>query len=92
MVETRSFLAVLLALVTLTLFCFVGLHEVADSAQAHGGIVGEIVGQFKREDDEAEVKEIRERAPQTREEREEAREQVEQAAMRSAQPADAEAG
>jgi hypothetical protein len=69
----------------LAAFCYANPHEIAVSAQAHGGIVGDLVGQLKREDDEAEVKEIREHEPQTHEEREEAHEQAEQAAMQAAQ-------
>ena len=87
MVETRSYLAILLVLASLTTCCFLGLHEIAASAQSKGGIVGNLIGQFKREDDEAEVREIRERAPQTREERQEAREQAEQQAAAYSVPA-----
>jgi hypothetical protein len=83
MPEVRSNLAAMLVLLALTPFCLLGVQEVAASAQAHGGIVGELVGELKHEHDEAELSEIRERAPQTREEREEAREQSEQAQVQS---------
>jgi multidrug resistance efflux pump len=74
-------LAVLLVLAGLSVFCFAGVHELAASAQAQGGVLGNFVGQLKREDDEAERRELREHAPQTREDRQEAREQAEQAEM-----------
>lgn len=77
-------LAILLVLAGLSVFCFAGLHELAASAQAQGGVLGGFVGQLKREDDQAEVRELREHAPQTREERQEAREQAEQAEMEAA--------
>jgi hypothetical protein len=62
----------------------------ARAAQAHGGIVGDLVGQLKREDDEAEVQQIREHEPATREEREEAHEQAEQVALQVAQQPEGE--
>jgi hypothetical protein len=49
------------------------------STQAGQGLVGGLVAQLKREDDEAELKEIAEHQPRTKEEREEAREQAESA-------------
>jgi uncharacterized protein (DUF3084 family) len=87
MVQARngSPLAILLVLAGLSVFCFAGVHELAASAQAQGGVLGNFVGQLKREDDQAEVREIREHAPQTREERQEAREQGEQARMELAE-------
>jgi hypothetical protein len=88
--RTSTCLAFVLVVLGLTAFCYANPHEVALSAQAHGGIVGELVGQFKREDDEAEVREIHEHEPQTREEREEAHEQAEQAATQAAQVREAE--
>jgi hypothetical protein len=78
-------LAILLVLAGLSVFCFAGVHELAATAQAQGGVLGNFVGQLKREDDEAERRELRERAPQTREERQEAHEQAEQAEMEAAE-------
>jgi hypothetical protein len=46
---------------------------------AASGLVGGIVSGLKREDDETELKEIREAAPQSKEEREEARQQAAEA-------------
>ena len=46
-----------------------GTHGIAAAAQAQGGVIGEVVGQLKHEDDETEVRELREREPQSREER-----------------------
>jgi hypothetical protein len=89
MAEARSYLTALLLLLVLTPCCFLGVQELAVSAHAQGGIVGQLVGEFKRGHDEAELNEIRERAPQTREERQEAREQAEQAAMQSDEQATA---
>jgi hypothetical protein len=83
--RTSTCLAFVILVLALTAFCFANPHEIAVSAQAHGGIVGELVGQLKREDDEAEVREIREHEPLTHEEREEAHEQAEQVAMQVAQ-------
>jgi hypothetical protein len=57
----------------------------AEPVAAASGFMGGIVSQFKREDDEAELKEIREAAPQTKEEREEAHEQAKLAAVESSQ-------
>jgi hypothetical protein len=84
-VRTTTCLTFVLAALGLAAFCWASPHELAVAAQAHGGIVGELVGQLKQEDDEAEVREIREHAPQTPEEREEAHEQAEQAAAQTAQ-------
>jgi hypothetical protein len=81
------FLVVLLGLAA---FCYAGPHEIATAAQAHGWIVGDLVGQLKREDDEAETKEMREHQPVTREEREEEHEQGEQVAMQVAQQREGE--
>jgi hypothetical protein len=83
--RTSTCLVFMLLTLGLAGLCFVGPHELAASAQAHGGIVGDLVGQLKREDDEAEVRGIREHEPQTREEREEAHEQAEQVALQAAQ-------
>jgi hypothetical protein len=62
-----------------------GSEPTVASAVAHSGLLGGLVDGLKREDDEAEAKEIREAAPQTREEREEAHEQAERATIESAQ-------
>ena len=61
-------------------------------AIAKSGILGGLADELKREDDEAEVREIREHEPQTSEERQEAREQSEAAAIQSAQAAEPEGG
>ena len=55
------------------------------SAQAGQGLVGGLVSQLKREDDEAELKEIAEHQPRTKEEREEAHEQAESAELAAVQ-------
>jgi hypothetical protein len=88
--RTSTCLAFVLVTLGLMVFCFANPHEIAASAQAQGGIVGDLVGQLKREDDEAEVKEIHEHEPQTHEEREEAHEQAEQAAIQAAQTPEGE--
>ncbi|HWX97456.1 MAG TPA: hypothetical protein VNZ01_11480 [Solirubrobacteraceae bacterium] len=92
MAQARSStcLAFLVVVLGLSPFCFANPHEIAVSAQAHGGIVGDLVAQLKREDDEAEVREIHEHEPQTGEEREEAHEQAEQAALQAAQAREGE--
>jgi hypothetical protein len=90
--RTSTCLAFMLVILGLATFLYASPSEIAASAQAHGGIVGELLGQLKREDDETEVREIREREPQTREEREEAHEQAEQAAIQVAQTRDGEEG
>lgn len=54
------------------------------SAQAGSGLIDGILQALKREDDAADVKELRKHEP-TKEEREEAREQVEQANLEQAQ-------
>ena len=83
--RTGSPLAIVLVLAGLSVFCFAGVHELAASAQAQGGVLGNFVGQLKHEDDQAERRELREQAPQTREERQEAHEQAEQAQMEVAE-------
>jgi hypothetical protein len=83
--RTSTCLSFVILVLGLSAFCFANPHEIAASAQAHGGIVGDLVGQLKREDDEAEVREIREHEPLTSEEREEAHEQAEQVATQVAQ-------
>jgi Sec-independent protein translocase protein TatA len=88
--RTSTCLVFLIAVLGLSAFCFAGPHEIARAAQAHGGIVGELVGQLKREDDEAEVQQIREHEPATREEREEAHEQAEEVAIQAAQQSESE--
>ena len=88
--RTSTWLALMLVIGGLATFCYVSPQELAASAQAHGGIVGQLVGELKREDDEAEVREIREHEPQTREEREEAHEQAEAAALQAAQAREGE--
>lgn len=62
----------------------------ATPVAAASGFLRGIVSELKREDDEAELKEIRETAPRTREEREEAHEQTERAALESSQAQEAE--
>jgi hypothetical protein len=62
-----------------------GTEPTAASAIAHSGILGGVLDGLKQEDDEAEVKELRETEPQTREEREDAHEQAEAAAIAAAQ-------
>jgi Sec-independent protein translocase protein TatA len=89
--RTSTCLIFLLAVLGLAAFCVAGPHEIAGAAQAHGGIVGDLVGQLKREDDEAEVEQLREDAPATREEREEAHEQAEEAAIQVAEQHEGEA-
>jgi hypothetical protein len=88
--RTSTCIVFLVVLLGLAAFCYAGPHEIARAAQAHGGIVGDLVGQLKREDDEAEVKQLREQAPATREEREEAHEQAEQVAIQVAQQREGE--
>jgi Sec-independent protein translocase protein TatA len=88
--RTSTCLVFLIAALGLAVFCWAGPHEIAKAAQAHGGIVGGLVGQLKREDDEAEVQQIREHQPATREDREEAHEQAEQVAMQVAQQREGE--
>jgi hypothetical protein len=88
--RTSTCLAFVLVVLGLAAFCYASPHELAAAAQAHGGPVGELVGQFKREDDEAEVREIREHEPLTREEREEAHEQSEQLALQAEQAREGE--
>jgi hypothetical protein len=82
-----SYLAIVLAVLALAPFCLGDLHEMADAAHAQGGVVGALIGELKREDDEAEVREIGDRAPPTRGEREEAHEQAEQVAIEADQGA-----
>jgi NAD(P)H-dependent flavin oxidoreductase YrpB (nitropropane dioxygenase family) len=53
-------------------------------AVAKSGVLGSLTDGLKREDDEAEVKELRESAPHTSEERREAREAQEQATIEAA--------
>jgi hypothetical protein len=55
------------------------------SAQPGQGLVGGMVAQLKREDDQTELKEIAEHQPRTKEEREEAREQAESAQQAASQ-------
>jgi hypothetical protein len=88
--RTSTCLVFLVVLLALAAFCYAGPEGIARAAQAHGGIVGDLVGQLKREDDEAEVQEIREHEPATREEREEAHEQAEEVAIQVAQQREAE--
>ena len=88
--RTSTCLVFLVVLLGLAAFCYAGPQGMARAAQAHGGIVGDLVGQLKREDDEAEVQQIREHEPATREEREEAHEQAEQVALQGAEPRDGE--
>ena len=88
--RTSTCLVFLIVVLGLAVFCYASPHELARAAQAHGGIVGDLVGQLKREDDEAEVREIRESEPVTREEREEAHEQAEQIAVQAAQQSESE--
>ena len=83
-------LAFLVVVLGLAVFCYASPHELATAAQAHGGIVGDLVSQLKREDDEAEVKEIREHEPLTHEERLEAREQAQDVAIQVAQQRESE--
>jgi hypothetical protein len=90
MVETRLYAAIGLVLLVLLPCSFVGVREIAQSANAHDRVVGELIGEFKREHDEAELREVRERAPQTPEERQEAHEQAEQTAIRAAQAREGE--
>ncbi|HEV3282958.1 MAG TPA: hypothetical protein VG010_02040 [Solirubrobacteraceae bacterium] len=85
-------LALLLVLAGLAVFCFAGMHELAASAQKQGGFIGSFVSELKREDDQAEVRELREQAPKTPEEREAAREQREQAAIEAAAAREREEG
>jgi hypothetical protein len=92
MAEARSNLAVMLVVLILTPCCFIGMHEIATAAQGQGGVIGQLIGQLKREDDEAEVKEIRESTPLSTEERKEARETAELAAFQSEQPTAGEEG
>jgi hypothetical protein len=54
------------------------------SAEGRSGLIGGFVEKLKREDDEAEVRELREHEPNS-EEREEAREKTEQAQVEVAQ-------
>jgi hypothetical protein len=88
--RTSTCLVFLIAVLGLGVFCFAEPREIAGAAQAHGGIVGDLVGQLKHEDDEAEVQQIREHEPATREEREEAHEQAEEAAIQAAPPSEGE--
>jgi hypothetical protein len=61
-------------------------------AVAKSGVLGPIGDQLKREDDEAEMTEIREHAPHTREEREELHEQAEEATIAAGQEQQEEGG
>jgi len=61
------------------------------SAIARSGMLGGLGEQLKREDDEAELQEIREHAPQTPEEHREARERQEGAAIEAAPAGEHEA-
>jgi hypothetical protein len=88
--RTSTCLVFLVVLLGLAALCYTGPQGIARAAQAHGGIVGDLVGQLKREDDEAEVQQIREHEPATREEREEAHEQAEQVALQVAQQPEGE--
>jgi len=60
MAEARSNLVVLAVVAILTPCCFLGMHAIASEGRGEGGIVGELIGELKREDDEAEIKELRE--------------------------------
>jgi len=83
MAQARNALCalVIIFLVAVPLAGWLGSENGPVSAQAGRGVVGGLVGQLKREDDEAELKEIAEHQPRTKEEREEAREQAESAQL-----------
>jgi hypothetical protein len=82
----------LLSLLVLALFaapvlsgCGSSGEPTVAAAVADSGILGSLGEQLKREDDQAEVNELRESAPQTREEVEEDHERSEEAAIQAGQ-------
>jgi hypothetical protein len=86
MAQARNALCalVIIVLVAVPLAGWLGGENSPVSAQAGRGVVGGLVGQLKREDDEAEVKEIAEHES-TPEDREQARERAEGAQLEAAQ-------
>lgn len=84
------------ALIVLALLCLAVLSGCAGgeaqpaSAQAQGGVFGGLIERLKREDDEAELRELAEHEPLTREEREEAHEQLEQREVEEGQAQEGE--
>jgi hypothetical protein len=87
MPHPRRAFGVLLVLVLLApaLSGCAGSEPSAAPVAAARGLVDGVVSELKREDDEAELKEIREAKPPTNEERKEAHEQAEWAAVESHQ-------
>jgi hypothetical protein len=68
--------------------CGGGEEESVAAAIAHSGLLGGFGEQLKREDDEAEVAELRASEPRTPEERAEAREAAEEESAEAAEPAE----
>jgi hypothetical protein len=60
------------------------------SAESQSGVLGGLIAQLKREDDENEVRELAEQAPVGKEEREEAEEQAEQLEVEAGQAQESE--
>ena len=86
MAQARNALCalVIIVLVAVPLAGWLGSENGPVSAHPGHGLVGGLVGQLKREDDEAEVKEIAEHES-TPEDREQAREQAEGAQLEATQ-------
>lgn len=86
MAQARNALCalVVIVLIAVPLAGWLGGENSPVSAQVGRGAIGGLVGQLKREDDEAEVKEIAEHES-TPEDREQAREQAERAQLEATQ-------
>jgi Sec-independent protein translocase protein TatA len=86
MAQARNALCalVIIVLVAVPLAGWLGSENGPVSAQAGRGVLGGFVGRLKREDDEAEVKEIAEHES-TPEDREQAREQTERVQLEATQ-------
>lgn len=83
--KSMCILALLAVLVVPTLSgCGNSSEPTLAVAVVKSGVLGSLTDGLKREDDETEVRELREHAPQTREEHQEAREREEQAAIEAA--------
>jgi hypothetical protein len=84
------------ALVALALVCALALAGCAGGearpvvAEARGGILGNVVAQLKREDDENETRELAEHEPVSKQEHEEAHEAEEEQEVQAAQAQEAE--
>jgi hypothetical protein len=86
MAQVRNALCALavIVLIAVPLAGWLGGESSPVSAQAGRGVIGGFVGKLKREDDEAEVKEIAEHES-TPEDREQAREQAERVQLEATQ-------